>query len=207
MPTRIIFLRHGETRKNRLGIMQGDSEERLTELGREQSRRAAQAMAPYHPVKVYTSPAVRAKETAEIVAEKLGIPLEVTSLLREQSLGKWEGKSWEDIEKEDPDIAKKRDAEGWWFCPPGGEPRLRVRHRMFNFCRQMEEKHPNLTVIAVSHAAALYFFFLAVLGLNPIGRQPIRTDNGAFSVIEVNEGKLRYISLNERAHLEDLAKD
>ena len=204
MPTRIIFLRHGETEKNRLGIMQGDSDDPLTELGREQSRRAAIAMAPYHPVKVYTSYAVRARQTAEIVAEELAIPLEVSSLLREQGLGRWEGKTWEDIKKEVPEVVKKRDAEGWWFCPPGGEPRLRVRHRMLNFCLQMEERHANNTVVAVSHAAALYFFFLAVLGLDPIGSQPIRTDNGAFSVIESNNGKLRYLSLNERAHLEDL---
>ncbi len=207
MPTRIAFLRHGETEKNKLGLMQGDSPEPLTEIGREQARLAGRAMDSYQPIKLYTSPAVRSQETAQIIADLLGIPFEVSSLLREQSLGRWEGKSWKMIEKEDPETARRRDTEGWWFCPPGGEPRLRVRHRMLNFCKQMEERHQNQTVIAVSHACALYFLLLVVLGLEPIGRQPIRTDNGAFSVIEASEGKLTCLSLNERAHLEDLMKD
>ncbi len=207
MATRIIFLRHGETQMNRQGLMQGDSPCPLSELGKEQARRSALAIACYHPVKIYTSPAVRAKETAQIVSGTLGIPAEVSSLLREQSLGRWEGRSWEDIKKEDPETANKRDRDGWWFCPPGGEPRLRVRHRMLNFCRQMEEKHPDNTVVAVSHAGALYFFLLVLFGLEPIGTQPIRTDNGAFSVIEAADGNLRYLSINERAHLEDLEKD
>lgn len=207
MATRIIFLRPGETEMNRHKVMQGEADAPLTELGREQSRLAAMAISAYHPVKVYTSPALHAREAAEIVARELSIPLEVTSLLREQGFGKWEGKTCNEIEKDDPETARKRDTEGWWFCPPGGEPRLRVRHRMLNFCKQMEEKHPNNTVVAVTHAHALYFLLLVVLGLEPIGKPPVRTDCGAFSVIEASDGILRYLSLNERAHLEDLAKD
>ena len=207
MATLIIFLRHGATELNERGLMQGDSPVPLSELGREQIRRAARALSPYHPVKVYHSPAVRAHESAQLVASELNVPTDESSLLREQGLGEWEGKRWKEVAAADPDIEQRRDNEGWWFCPPGGEPRLRVRHRMLNYCSRMEAEHPNETVVAVTHAGALYFFLLVVLGLEPLGRQPIRTDNGGFSVIQVEEGKLTCISLNESAHLRDLHKD
>jgi len=207
MATRIIYLRHGATEMNERGVMQGDSAVPLSELGREQIRRAALAIAPYYPSRIYHSPAARARESAELVGTELGIQMEVSSLLREQGLGEWEGRSWKGVAAADPEIERRRDNDGWWFCPPGGEPRLRVRHRMLNFCSQVEAKHPNETVVAVTHAGALYFFLLAVLGLEPIGRQPTRTDNGGFSVIEVKEGKLTCISLNESAHLQEFRKD
>jgi len=130
-----------------------------------------------------------------------------SSLLREQGLGEWEGKSWKEVAAADPEIEQRRDTEGWWFCPPGGEPRLRVRHRMLNFCSQMEAKHANETLVAVTHAGALCFFLLAVLELDAVGRRPLRTDNGGFSVIQVKQEKLTCISLNESAHLQDLHKD
>jgi len=207
MPTRIIYLRHGATEMNERGLMQGTAPVPLSELGREQVRRAALAVAGYYPISVYHSPAIRARESAEIVAAELNLPLEESSLLREQGLGEWEGKSWKEVAAAHPKLKHRRDTEGWWFCPPGGEPRLRVRHRMLNFCSQMETKHLNQTVVAVTHAGALYFFLLVVLGLEPVARRPIRTSNAGFSVIQVSDGKLTCISLNESAHLQELRKD
>ena len=114
---------------------------------------------------------------------------------------------WKDIAAADPQIAQRRDSEGWWFCPPGGEPRLRVRHRMLAFVGEMAERHEDAAVVAVTHAGALYFLVHALIDKVPIGRTHIRTSNCGFSVVEADGERTRLVSLNEIAHLQGLRED
>jgi len=207
MSTRIIFVRHGVTELNDRGVIQGAAKTPLTELGRRQAVAAARALEVFSPTALYSSPYVRAMQTAEIIGERLGLAVVESTRLREQGLSGWEGRVWQDIAAADPPIAKRRDSEGWWFCPPGGEPRLRVRHRMLAFVGEMTERHNDETVIAVTHAGALYFLVHALLDKIPIGRTHIRTSNCGFSVVEADSERTRLVSLNEIAHLQKLEED
>ncbi len=207
MSTRIIFVRHGVTELNDLGVIQGVAETPLTDLGCRQADAAGEALKAYHPVALYSSPYVRAMQTAEIIGKHLGLPVIETTRLREQGLSGWEGQAWKDIAAADPQIAQRRNSEGWWFCPPGGEPRLRVRHRMLAFISEMMERHEDATAIAVTHAGSLYFLVHALIDKVPIGRTHIRTFNGGFSVVEADGERMNLVSLNETAHLQGLRED
>jgi len=207
MSTRIIFVRHGVTELNDLGVIQGVADTPLTDLGRRQAAAVGATLKVFKSVALYSSPYVRAVQTAEIIGEHLGLPVVKSTRLREQGLSDWEGRTWKDIAAADPEIAQRRNNEGWWFCPPGGEPRLRVRHRMLAFVSEMEEQHKDATVVAVTHAGALYFLVHALIDKVPIGRTHIRTFNCGFSVVEADDERMRLTSLNEIAHLQGLRED
>jgi len=207
MATRVIFVRHGATDLNAQGVIQGTAPAPLNELGRRQAEAAGRALKVYAPAALYSSPHVRALETAEIMGGILKLPVRQSTRLREQGLGEWEGREWSEIKQHDPLIAQRRDQEGWWFCPPGGEPRLRVRHRMLAFIQEMQQNHPECTVVAVTHAGALYFLVHALIDKTPAGRTHIRTHNGGFSVVQADGERVDLLSLNEGAHLQGLSME
>ncbi len=91
---RIIFARHGESQANLLqqisnrGLVHG-----LTLRGREQAAALAQRLAPEGITRIYTSPLLRAVETAVLVADRLQVEYEVVDALREYDCGEIEGRS------------------------------------------------------------------------------------------------------------------
>ena len=85
------FMRHGETDWNRDGLIQGSTDIALNEAGWAQARAAAGVLAGRGITSVWCSPLQRARDSAGVVAEALGLPLTVEPGLREASFGKHEG--------------------------------------------------------------------------------------------------------------------
>ncbi|MET0927895.1 MAG: phosphoglycerate mutase family protein [Aeromicrobium sp.] len=83
----ILWVRHGQSTWNVLDRMQGaELSPPLTDLGREQAAHAADALADRGVVRLLSSPATRAIETAEIIAARLGLSVEIEPLLLEKGL-------------------------------------------------------------------------------------------------------------------------
>ncbi len=83
----ILWVRHGQSTWNVMDRMQGhELSPPLTELGREQAGHAAEALADRGVVRLLSSPATRALETAEIIGARLGLEIEVEPLLLEKGL-------------------------------------------------------------------------------------------------------------------------
>jgi probable phosphoglycerate mutase len=85
------FLRHGETETNAAGLITGQLDVDLTSRGRQQALAAAQALAREPITGIYVSPLRRARETAEPIARRLGLPLHVIGALSERQWGALEG--------------------------------------------------------------------------------------------------------------------
>src|SRR6266516_6109962 len=110
--TTLLLVRHGETDWNRDSRWQGGSDTRLNDLGREQGRTLAEQLDGDIDV-VYSSDLARARETAEIVAAKLGLEVRLDPRLRERGFGSWEGLTTTEIEERDADaLARWRAGEG-----------------------------------------------------------------------------------------------
>ncbi len=93
---KLYFVRHGFSEANRLnefsnrGLKHG-----LTESGRQQAATLAQSLAGIRVIRLFTSPLLRAIETAEILSASLGLPYEITDALREFDCGILEGTPFE----------------------------------------------------------------------------------------------------------------
>jgi len=83
----ILWVRHGQSTWNVMDRMQGQElSPPLTDLGREQAAHAADALADRGVVRLLSSPATRALETAEIIGRRLGVDVEIEPLLLEKGL-------------------------------------------------------------------------------------------------------------------------
>lgn len=85
------FLRHGETDWNAQGLSQGSTDIPLNAIGVAQAHRAAAALVGQEVATIVASPLVRARRTAEIAAEALGLPVAIDPELREVAFGEQEG--------------------------------------------------------------------------------------------------------------------
>ena len=85
------YLRHGETEANAAGTIAGSLDVHLTPLGREQARLAARALANQPITAIYASPLRRARETAQPIADALGLPVTILDEIAERNWGDLEG--------------------------------------------------------------------------------------------------------------------
>ncbi len=150
-----FVMRHGEAKGNAANRINGrpDPENILTERGREQSETTAAALVGTGIQYIYTSPLPRAKETAEIVAKKIGLSLdriiEDTRLIEGQ-FGAMEGMPIEDYEKRYPHLADKFETS-----PEGAEKWRSIKHRATDLLYEAERTHTNVGVLIVTHEAVV----------------------------------------------------
>ena len=89
---RIVLARHGESEANLVGEFSNrGTKHPLTDVGRAQAADLAERLADLHVDRVLTSPVLRAQQTAAIVGERFGVPVEVDERLREFDVGAFEG--------------------------------------------------------------------------------------------------------------------
>jgi len=118
----ILLARHGETADNVPPARAlGRRDPPLTERGREQARALGAAVAAEGVRALYTSQLRRARETAEIVGEALGLEARIDPRLAESHRGHWEGRLMRDIEREEPEAWRAWLRAGNEFRFPGGE--------------------------------------------------------------------------------------
>src|SRR5262245_65615545 len=101
--TELLLTRHGETDWNREHRVQGHTDVPLNENGREQARALAERLVDVPLAAIYASDLARARETAEIVARRLGLGVVLDPGLREKNFGSWEGLTDVEIAERFPD--------------------------------------------------------------------------------------------------------
>jgi probable phosphoglycerate mutase len=106
--TKIIIVRHGESKTNELGLLVGQGDFPLTDLGLAQAEQTAEALAGEQIDAVYSSDLCRASRTAQPIAEALGLPLELDARLREIDMGLWQGLGFEEAIARFPETERIR---------------------------------------------------------------------------------------------------
>ena len=114
MPS-LFLVRHAEPAIT--GVLLGSLDPPLSDAGRKQADTLLHDVAL---AMVYSSPLLRALETAQSIAH--GAPIEVLDDLREISHGDWDGLTWSEIEARDPDLAARKLADWHGVTAPRGEP-------------------------------------------------------------------------------------
>ena len=127
----IVLARHGETDDNRPPIrFQGFSDTPLNDTGRRQAAELAERVVGQGIVSLWSSDLSRARETAEIVAARIGLEPQLDARLREASRGVWEGRLFIDVEREQPELFRAWMRAGDGFRFPGGESLVEQQQRV-----------------------------------------------------------------------------
>jgi len=148
----LLYLRHGQTDWNARNLVQGRTDIPLNETGREQAReRAAELVSHQPPVEIiYASPMKRARETAEIVQEALGVPLRFDDRLIEMCFGKLEGVDRSPLIGGSviTHLAALGEAE---FLRQGAETFSTLYERVGGFLDELAASHAGQCVLIVAH--------------------------------------------------------
>lgn len=162
----VVFWRHGRTEWNAQRRFQGQSDVALDAEGLRQAASAARRLAKLRPTAIVSSDLIRARVTAEALADYTGLPVSHDARLRETSGGAWEGLSRTEIEALQPG-ALAAWAAGSDLRPGGaGERRSEVANRMIAAVNDALESLPNRGVlVVVSHGGSSRAAVATMLGL------------------------------------------
>ncbi len=151
----ILLARHGETDDNREPIrVQGFVDTPLNDTGRAQALALAQRMADAGLRSLWASDLSRARETAEIVGEAVGLEVSLDERLREAYRGRWEGRRFIDIEREEPELYTAWRRAGADFRFPGGESLLEQQQRVTAAVADIHARCP-LPALVVCHGGSI----------------------------------------------------
>ena len=193
---RIYIVRHGETKSNEQGRLQGWSNDSLNEMGVRLAEETGKAMKGMQFDAVFSSSLIRAKTTAEIIMREAGIDTEIQidDRVKEINMGDFEGKRFKPGECEvDPAMVKK-----FFIDPisapafPNGESVIDVMTRTQEFLKEIATKDYESVLIS-THGCALRCM-LNFLYENPAdfwrGHVPY---NCCINVVEAVAGKLKLV--------------
>lgn len=134
---------------------------------------------------IWTSPMVRARETAEIASEALGgVPIREDDGLAEVDYADWEGKGFPEL-LDDPAYHEFHKDPLGARVPGGGETLLEVRDRVFDAAARALAQAENGYPLLVSHGDPLRLVVSACMAIDPIEFRRIRVDNGSLSAVDL----------------------
>jgi broad specificity phosphatase PhoE len=161
--TTLIFVRHGETDWNAQQRWQGHSDTPLNDAGRKQAALLAAELERVDAL--YSSDLARARETAAILAQRIGLGVELDSRLRERGFGAWEGLTTEEIESTFPD-EQKRWRAGIGAGAPDAEPFDAFAARVGSFVEEVGRRHAEEEVLVVTHGGTIRVVHALATGLD-----------------------------------------
>jgi broad specificity phosphatase PhoE len=131
----IRLLRHGRTEANARGLLLGRADPVLDEVGRDQARRAAEALAGAGAdvVRIVTSPLARCRETAALAGEVLGLPVAVDERWVEMDYGELDGVPVASV----PVATWAAWSADLTWAPPGGESIAALGERVRSACDEL----------------------------------------------------------------------
>lgn len=198
---RLYLLRHGQTEWNIEGKIQGKTDIPLNETGLRQARCLAEGMREREISAVYSSPLLRAAQTAEILAEEKGLSVSVLPELREVDFGLWEGRSWTEVDAEFHEDFRRWEENPAEYMPTGGESRESCRER----CRAAMEQilAGTVTDAAIVAHGGILAHVADYLLRNQKEKEEIIVKNASISIIEYDSSTEmgRLLLLNDTAHL------
>ncbi len=162
--TTLILWRHGVTDWNEQGLFQGQADIPLNDYGQEMARLTTPHIAALRPTVVYSSPLVRARQTARHLEAATGLAVFEDDRLMEMNVGTLVGLSLEQVRAADPafDAALARGED--YRRSPSGETSMEVSARVSAALTEIAARHAGQTIAVVGHGLALRMGIAGLLG-------------------------------------------
>ncbi len=203
------MVRHGRTAWNTQGRVQGGGG--LDKIGRAQAAALAARLSREPLDAIYSSPAWRARQTANSVARIPGLPVRQRSALKDLDYGRYAGAFVADVQRENPELL-----EQWRNAPEtvtfeNGENLASLRARISRFFSETLAAHPNGTALAATHDSPIRIAASIAMGLPDSAhrQQSLKTAYAAVNLFEVRDNNNISLRLHNDAehlaHIDDSA--
>lgn len=203
----VIIVRHGRTDANSSGVLQGRMDNPLNDEGLDQARRVAELLAVTLPdesgsrgVRIVSSPLLRARQTAEHIAERLNREIHIDERWVELDYGVYDGTPLLSV----PDDVWRRWRSDDTFAPEGGESLADVHSRVTRACDELlnGSTHGGAeTLVVVSHVSPIKSAVAWALGVTPSVGWRTHLDNGSITRIMIGPRGPALAGFNATGHL------
>jgi len=168
----------------------------LSPKGRAEAAAVAERLAGETIDAIYSSPLDRTRETAEIIAGRLDLPVIIRENVIELDFGEWTGLTFAQVRTDER-------WELWRTCRsiaaiPGGENWRQVQDRTVNALFDLRRSHPDGTVVVVSHGDVIRAALLFALGMPLDLYNRIEVGTASVSTIRIDDNGIRVHAVNER---------
>jgi alpha-ribazole phosphatase len=201
--TRLLLARHGQTIWNTQRRYQGQSDSPLDETGQRQAAALGERLARHRLSAVYASDLGRVWNTAAAVAAHQDCLLIAEPRQRELHYGEWQGLTYDEILRGDPQRLATWEADRMKASPPGGESLQQLAERVQATGECIQKAYPEGTVLVVSHAGPIKVLICQALSLPPTAFWQFRLEHATLSALSLYpQGGILEL-LNDACHLED----
>ena len=200
----LYLVRHGQTAFSRENRFCGTSDPALTDVGQAMADALATAYAATPWDAIYTSPMIRARQTAAPLEKLTGVTATVEAGLTEIAYGEWEGLTVDEVKARWPEAYEYWAEDVASRGTPGGETAFYVAARAMRGVEAIRTRHATGNVLLVSHKATLRIITCALLGLDVrLFRERIAQPVAAVSMFVLETGASRLTILGDRTHLSE----
>ena len=199
--TMMHLVRHGRSVWNAVGRIQGQIDIELDEMGLQQAQRIADRLKREPIVAIYSSPLLRAKATADAIAQRFNLPVTPDTRLMEYDFGVISVLTWDEVTENHPELANRWLADPWAVPVAGSEGRVNFAARVMSAMQDICAQYPAEQVAVVAHGGTFGVYLTAMLGLDLNRRHPFHFGNTALSLVEMREGVFHIHGLNSTCHL------
>lgn len=194
--TRVHLVRHGaHTLIDRVlvGRMEGVA---LSEEGRRQVRSLGGRFGARRVSGIVSSPRLRARETAEIIAQHLGLASDVTTRLDELNFGSWTGRTFSQLEA-DP-LWRQWNESRSRVRPPHGETMREAQARALHYISETHRARPGSTIVMVTHAEIIRAVVLHCLAWPLDAWQGVEIAPASVTTLDIRPSGSALVSLDQR---------
>lgn len=201
---RVCLIRHGETDWNAERRIQGHRDLPLNAIGLAQAEALARGLVDFPVEAIYSSDLLRARQTAQPLADTLELALQTDPLLRERNFGCCEGKTIDEVMAGDALIARGLSARQPDFVLPAGESLLQHLARVEACFTRLAGRHAGQRIAVVSHGGVLDLVYRRACGI-PIERpRDFPLPNASINWLTIRGACWQLDSWGETAHLEGI---
>ena len=198
----VFLVRHGESIGNEENRWQGTADYPLSARGAWQAERVAERLARHAVAAIYSSPLGRARQTADVLGQAVGLAPRLDSRLQEYDIGQLAGLRMEEIRQQYPAVFEAMTRPGkHYVAMPGEEGARPFRARITAAWDDLLRSTSAGSIAVITHRAVMMGLISHLLGIPPEQRSPVRFYNGSISRIDVTDGRPCLRWLNDTCHL------
>lgn len=196
----LILLRHGETDKNlNKSLHAANDVETLNLTGREQIEATGDRLKELSPSKIYSSTEKRALESAQILARRLGIPMEEIDGMQEWNLGVFAGKASDEVRKV---LSSMTFRQRYDYVPEEGESWKVFEARLIAAVQKIVEKNKDKTVVVVTHGGVIRALMPFLLNIKEESYKDI-PGNASLTIFDFDDKGFHRVAVNDASHLSE----
>lgn len=202
---RLVLLRHPELAPGHTDIVVGSGAAPLSRRGLERAAHWSRDLGSLELDAVFAADVSQCADAATVLAHARGLEVRPEARLRDQDMGRWQGRAWNDVAAQEPEAMREFFAQFGEAVAPGGESLGAAIERVLQWWQETAPRALGQTVAVVLAGNLISGFTTAMLGMRLSRAVSLSLPHGALGVLDVFGNGVRLSAWHPEALREDVA--